>query len=90
MARVVRKYHTNGLLKEEKYMIGENREGNRKYYYDDGSIMYDTYAIDGKISGEHKLFLQNGNLLSIRIYFNDKMVLRKQINAMSVFTWDDI
>lgn len=64
-------YSVDGKLQSKGLMNGKNREGNWKYYHDDGkTLMSEEGYKNGKLHGIYKTFYKTGKPTEVAHYLN--------------------
>lgn len=69
---VFRKWHLNGCLMEEVYVVNGTKRGICKGYFSDGSLKFsENYDDNGKKNGEFKYYYDNGKIAEVINYSNE-------------------
>jgi antitoxin component YwqK of YwqJK toxin-antitoxin module len=64
------RFRADGSLAEEAYYAADTLEGERKYYYPNGTVESKEYYKKGMIDGKFQKFYENGSLQVEQVYVN--------------------
>ena len=67
-------------LKSKEIFLDDKREGSAYYYYPSGKIKQIIHYKNGKKQGKSQEFDENGTIITLYEYHNDKMTAREFIN----------
>lgn len=74
-----RRYDNAGILKSESWYNNQgHRHGAFKAYHNNGKLSGESNFVNGQLQGEYKVYDENGRLIEIEHYQDDKNILEFQ------------